>query len=61
MNFITKTITQEINGIMGVIFSRQMMMALPILILALVGLILFNTHVDTTLYPNDPIWKVRLK
>lgn len=61
MSFITKTIVEEINGVLGVVFSRQMMIGLPLLLLALAAVICFNIFVDPTYHVGDSIWKIRLK
>jgi uncharacterized membrane protein YqhA len=61
MSFISKGIMQEIKDVMGVVFSRQMMMALPLLIIVLSAVYFFNTFIDTSYYVDEPIWKVRLK
>jgi hypothetical protein len=60
MSFISKGIIQEIKDVMGVVFSRQMMMALPFLIAAFVAVYLVNTYVDFTAY-DSKWWSVRLK
>ena len=60
MNMITG-IKQEISDVMGVVFSRQTMMALPLLIAVFVGVYLMNTYIDFTLYDEKSLWSIRLK
>ena len=60
MNMITG-IKQEISDVMGVVFSRQTMMALPLLIAAITAVYLMNTYVDFTMYDEKSLWSIRLK
>ena len=60
MNMITG-IKQEISDVMGVVFSRQTMMAFPLLIAVIAGVYLMNTYIDFTLYDGESIWSIRLK